>query len=195
MAAHDVCLSPDCVMAASDILRSRSPNYINVDPCEDFETYMCEGFDQTHDIRDDQSSTSTLSVMAEEGQTVLRHILEAPFPDAMPLGENAEADKHNFEKLQGGYQACMNETAIKLRGFQPVADIVRDLRNRLHEHGFERQLESRIASGHEQKSHSSQLSKVLGYFMAIGIEPLIALNIQARLETDAVAVAVAKTNS
>jgi len=149
---------------------------------------MCEGFDQTHDIRDDQSGISTLSVMAEEGQTVLRHILEAPFPDAMSLGENADADRDNFDKLQNGYQACMNETAIELRGFEPVADIVRHLRDRLHEHGSARELPSpsRTASGDEQKSHSLQLSKLLSYFMTIGVWPLIGLNIQARLENDVV---------
>lgn len=51
-----ICTTPGCVLAASELLRSMSPNYKDIDPCDDFRAYVCEGFDATHDLRSDQVS-------------------------------------------------------------------------------------------------------------------------------------------
>lgn len=133
---------------------------------------MCEGFDQTHDIRVDQSSTSTLSSMAEDGQTVLRHILEAPMDAQMASGDNAEADKQNFEKLQGAYRACMNETAIKARGIEPVVYLVRELLEHADVSNSE------VATSSSRTSRKFDLPRALSFLMSIGVAPLIELGIE-----------------
>lgn len=159
----DICLSPECVLASAEILSSRSPNYANIEPCDDFRTYMCEGWDNAHDLRPDQSDASSLSVLAERGQTLLRHILEAPFPKSMDLGKHSSLDEENFEKLQDAYGACLNETAIKSRGAAPLKDLVEKAR----------------ASFKNNNSSTTSLSQTCSYLMSIGIEPLVSLDIQA----------------
>lgn len=162
----DVCLTAECVLAASTLLRNRSPNHANIDPCDDFHTYMCEGYEQTHDIRSDQSTTGTFNQMSEDGQTLLRHILEAPFPNALASGDDAEDDKKNFEKLQNGYRACMNESGIEKRGFSPLSDVIAELLN----------IDEEIASTEQD---GKKLAHMLAYLSSIGVDPLLSLGIQA----------------
>lgn len=162
----DVCLTAECVLAASTLLRNRSPNHANIDPCDDFHTYMCEGYEQTHDIRSDQSTVGTFNQMSEDGQTLLRHILEAPFPHALASGNDAEDDKKNFEKLQNGYRACMNESEIEKRGFSPLSDVIAELLN------IDEDVASTVQDG-------KKLAHMLAYLSSIGVEPLISLGIQA----------------
>lgn len=38
--ATELCLTPACIHAASEILYNLSPNYQNVDPCVNFEERM-----------------------------------------------------------------------------------------------------------------------------------------------------------
>ncbi|EPS35321.1 hypothetical protein H072_11326 [Dactylellina haptotyla CBS 200.50] len=39
------CTTPGCVLAAATLLRSMSKRYKDLDACEDFRTFTCEGFD------------------------------------------------------------------------------------------------------------------------------------------------------
>lgn len=57
-----------------------SPDYQTIDPCSNFDTLVCAGFDNRYDIPADKSSYSTGTIMSENGQTTLRHILESPYP-------------------------------------------------------------------------------------------------------------------
>lgn len=59
-----------------------SPDYKKIDPCTDFERLTCEGWDDRHDLRPDQGDAFTGTIMSENSQMLLRHILEAPYPDA-----------------------------------------------------------------------------------------------------------------
>lgn len=77
----DVCLTPACVHAASEILYNLSPNYKELDPCTDFEELVCGGWREHHDLRPDQGDAFTGTIMAEKSQQLLRHILEAPYPN------------------------------------------------------------------------------------------------------------------
>jgi len=38
------CLTPACIIAASDLLKNLSPNYKELDPCTDFEELVCGGW-------------------------------------------------------------------------------------------------------------------------------------------------------
>lgn len=75
-----LCLTPACVHAASEILYNLSPAYKELDPCDDFEELVCGGWRDRHDLRADQGDAFTGTIMSENSQLLLRHILEAPYP-------------------------------------------------------------------------------------------------------------------
>jgi endothelin-converting enzyme len=120
------------VHASSEILYNLSPKYQELDACTDFEQLVCEGWSERHDLRPDQGATGTLSTMSETSQTLLRHILEAPYPDSSKHSSFSPAqlaitessiDKENFEKLKTAYNACMDEDTIKKAGATPLLDV------------------------------------------------------------------------
>lgn len=76
-----VCTTAACVHAASEILYNLSPDYQTLDACTDFEQLVCEGWDNRHDLRPDQGDAFTGTIMSENSQMLLRHILEAPYPE------------------------------------------------------------------------------------------------------------------
>jgi endothelin-converting enzyme len=47
-------MSPACIHAASELLYNRSPDYKTIDPCTNFDKYMCDGWSDRHDMRADQ---------------------------------------------------------------------------------------------------------------------------------------------
>lgn len=75
-----LCLTAPCIHASSEILYNLSPNYKNIDPCSNFEELVCGGWRDRHDLREDQGDAFTGTIMAENSQLLLRHILEAPYP-------------------------------------------------------------------------------------------------------------------
>lgn len=79
-AKSKLCLTPACVHAASEILYNLSPNYKEIDPCTDFEELVCGGWRDRHDLRPDQGDAFTGTIMNENSELLLRHILEAPYP-------------------------------------------------------------------------------------------------------------------
>ncbi|EAW09811.1 M13 family metallopeptidase [Aspergillus clavatus NRRL 1] len=108
-----LCESPECIHAASEILYNLDPNHGKLDPCTDFEQYVCGGWRERHDLRPDQGSMFTGTLMAEAADMRLRHILESTsVPEA--------ADEENFKKLKAAYSACLDEAAINKRGSQPL---------------------------------------------------------------------------
>ncbi|CZR58105.1 related to endothelin-converting enzyme 1 [Phialocephala subalpina] len=128
-----VCQTPACVHAASEILYNLSPDYKNVDPCTDFEQMVCGGWDDRHDLRPDQGDAFTGTIMDENSQMLLRHILEAPYPsesnhsDFSPvqLVESlSSVDEQNFGKLKAAYDACMDEDTIKQAGVKPLVEVL-----------------------------------------------------------------------
>lgn len=76
----ELCLTPACVHAASELLYNLSPNYKELDPCDNFEELVCGGWRDRHDLRADQGDAFTGTIMSEQSQLLLRHILEAPYP-------------------------------------------------------------------------------------------------------------------
>lgn len=119
-----LCTTPGCVLAAAELIRDMSPNYDQIDPCQDFHRFTCEGFGRTHSIRPDQVSIQTLSIMSETAQAVLRQVLESPYAQE---SSRHFAELENFQKLQTAYNSCMNETAIKEKGNTPLLDLLAKL--------------------------------------------------------------------
>ncbi|KAL3438351.1 hypothetical protein BDV09DRAFT_160584 [Aspergillus tetrazonus] len=120
--APTICQTPECVNAASDILRNLDPNYANIDPCTDFDQYVCGGWRNQHDMRSDQGSIFAGTYMEEASQTRLRHLLESS-------GPSDPADSKIFEKLNAGYNACFDEDAVRNRGNEPLVKLLNDFEN------------------------------------------------------------------
>ncbi|KAF3386548.1 Endothelin-converting enzyme 1 [Penicillium rolfsii] len=112
-----ICQTPECIHAASEILYNLDPNHEKVDPCTNFDQFVCSGWRERHDMRADQGSIFAGTIMEENSQTRLRHILERS-----EAPEKVDAD--NFQKLKAGYDACLDESAIRKRGTKPLADLL-----------------------------------------------------------------------
>ncbi|KAL4945432.1 hypothetical protein BDV06DRAFT_230836 [Aspergillus oleicola] len=117
--APTICQTPECVHAASEILNSLDPNYADIDPCVDFDQYVCGGWRENHDMRPDQGAIFSGTIMQEDSQTRLRHLLESSEP-------SDPADSSIFKKLKAGYEACLNEEAVQKRGTEPLEKLLED---------------------------------------------------------------------
>ena len=121
-----LCTTPGCVVAAAELIRDMSPDQASINPCDDFRKFTCEGFDKTHGLRAEQSTTQTLTIMGETAQNVLRQVLESP-ASAMHTGSSSQQD--NFGKIQTAYNTCMNETAIQHVGNDPLLELLSGLQD------------------------------------------------------------------
>ncbi|KIW66438.1 hypothetical protein PV04_05773 [Phialophora macrospora] len=131
----NICLTPACVHASSELLYNLHPDYRNIDPCTDFEELVCGGWRDRHDLRPDQGDAFTGTIMSENSQTLLRHILEAPYPGDSAHSyfsprrldsAGSSADKENFDKLQAAYDACLDEDTLKELGIAPLLDVLNE---------------------------------------------------------------------
>ena len=180
--AIPTCTTPGCVLASAELIRSMSPNYKNIDPCDDFRTYVCEGFDSSHDWRDDQSDVFTGTIMAENGQAVLRHILESEFSEEFKT-LTASVDEENFNKIQDGYVACMDQAKIKEQRAKPLLDLVLKVEDLFPIESKSKQGLFPLFSNTNGQGllfkGENKLSKTLSYLMSIGISALVSLDVRA----------------
>lgn len=71
-----------------------------------------------------------MSLIQDENDDTLRHVLESPYDDkgyadiGPYKGENATYDRENFEKMKAAYEACMDQDSIKKVGIKPLKDLV-----------------------------------------------------------------------
>ncbi len=89
-----------------------------VDPCEDFYTFACGGWERATQIPDDRSRwMRSFSEIDQRNELDLKNILEAaaknPGDLASPTG-----------RLGTFYQACMNEPAIEKAGVRPIEPLL-----------------------------------------------------------------------
>jgi hypothetical protein len=126
--AADVCTSQKCTDYATYVRESLASNYTKIDPCQDFEGYVCNGWREKHPMRKDQSGVSVTITLTESIQVLLRNILESPYADTPFTGETKELDKKNFAKLTTAYKACLEEdTKIKAYGLEPMRKLLGEL--------------------------------------------------------------------
>ncbi|KAL8826961.1 MAG: hypothetical protein Q9170_007205 [Blastenia crenularia] len=180
-----ICLTPACVVAAAGILENMSPEYKNIDPCQDFNTYVCGGWEQTHDLRPDQESVSSGSVMYEKSQQTLRHLLESPYSQSQSASSSSNsADEVIFGKIQSAYNACIDETTIRSQGSRPLIDVLRRIG---HYFPIEssRELHQRIS--HLSKpwqeaiitEEGTHLTRTVAYLAGLGVDTLVAFDVNA----------------
>ena len=179
-----VCLTPACVIAASSILQNMSPKYHTIDPCHDFDQFVCEGWQEKHDLRADQGAAFTGTIMAEDSQQILRHVLDSPYSvDEYQIETDSSAKRDIFEKLQTAYNACMDEEVIKDLGSAPLLDVLRKIEELFPAGRPDTQLLP-LLKDKDQKvllgNSGDHLSKTLAYLTSIGMNPLISFYVTVR---------------
>ncbi|KAJ0423789.1 hypothetical protein BJY00DRAFT_278326 [Aspergillus carlsbadensis] len=117
--APTICQTAECIDAASEILHSLDPNYADIDPCTNFDQYVCGGWRELHDMRPDQGAIFSGTYMQEASQTRLRHLLESSEP-------SDPADSNIFDKLKAGYKSCRDEEMVKKRGTEPLVKMLEE---------------------------------------------------------------------
>lgn len=138
-----------------------------LDPCDDFRTYVCEGFDAVHEIREDQTSVGSLQIMSEEGQLLLKRTLESPTPEDTSLFWTASSpDQEIFAKMQDGYNACLNETLLKSIGSKPLLDLLS-------------QIEEIYPVKKPKGKGDTTLTDAVKFLISIGLEGPISLGVGA----------------
>ncbi|GME64811.1 putative endothelin-converting enzyme protein [Neofusicoccum parvum] len=126
--SDDVCTTAACTEFARVINENLASNYSEIDPCDDFATYVCGGWQDTHTYRPDQSSVTAFSLLSDENNAIMRAILENPYPgNSSYSGANDTANRENFAKMQTTFNACMDLDAIKQAGVTPLKDLFNDL--------------------------------------------------------------------
>ena len=176
-----ICVTQGCVLAASELLHNISPRYKELDPCEDFHAYVCEGWDLRNDLREDQSDAFTGTLMNEESQLLLRHVLESSYSEIMSSGKDSSGvDKDNFQKMQDTYNACMAESLIKKQGSAPLLELLEKLEenfpvDRPRQHAFPKM------DPQQQKglfySGETPLSNAISYLMSIGVDAMLSFGV------------------
>ena len=178
-----VCLTPVCVIAASKILQNMSPRYHTIDPCHDFDQFVCEGWQEKHDLRADQGNAFTGTLMAEDAQQILRHVLESSYTaDEYNIETDSSAKRDIFEKLQTAYDACMDEDLIKNVGATPLLDVLRKVEELFPAARPDDSLP--LLKSMDQKGmlleSEDPLSKTLTYLTSIGMDPLLSFYVTVR---------------
>ncbi|CAJ0917326.1 21458_t:CDS:10 [Entrophospora sp. SA101] len=179
----DLCLTPDCVIIAAQILSDIDPE---ADPCDDFFKFTCGGWLKKNTIPDDKGGYGYFNSLYEDNQKVLKEILEDDFPtfpnhpnDTIPSPDET-IDKQNFYKLQSMYQSCMNETQIGLLRAEPLLPIIKKILSYFPND------EISPFMNFIHKSYLSSLSSdplnataTLSYLSSIGVNPLFAFGVEA----------------
>lgn len=182
-----ICTTPACVLAAAQILQNLSPRRHDLDPCTNFDQYVCEGFYEKHDIRPDQSGVSTAAIMSETGDQLLRHLLEAPFTEIEPIMADSvtSSDRAIFEKLQASYAACLDEKLLEDIGIAPMAVFYEDIKalypvNETYtpEGSIFPQLRTQTQLGIVNEDNNA-ITDVISYLISIGTSALIDIGVSA----------------
>lgn len=100
----DVCLTPGCVRAASEILRNMNES---VSPCDDFYHFACGGWLKEQVIPEDRTTVSRFTLIQDELNHKLRLLVES----------NEPVDEASiFGQMRKFYRSCMNLSAIERSG-------------------------------------------------------------------------------
>lgn len=171
-----ICLTPGCAVAAVELIRDMSPNYKQIDPCQNFQTYACEGFDRSHDLRADQDRIGTLGLMSENAGTVLHQILESPVSE---LTISSDAAKANFEKIHNAYSSCMNKTQLAAVGNEPLLELIARLEV-LYPQINQQFLGPQSQQSLRKPTHASDaITPILQYLLDIDVSALITIGVSS----------------
>ena len=146
---------------------------------------MCQGWDLTHDLREDQSDVFVGTIMAEESQQLLRHLLESSIPkNTMTVGD--DANRENFYKIRDAYNACLDESEMKKVGSIPLLDILLKIEElfpapRPSQIGELFTVMNQNHQGGIMHEAENELSATIAYLMHIGVDPLLSFDVRVQL--------------
>ncbi|KAI8907510.1 hypothetical protein DFJ77DRAFT_475733 [Powellomyces hirtus] len=116
------CTTRECVLTAAGMLANMNTS---VDPCEDFFEYSCGGWMSNNPIPDTKPSYTQFVKLTESNWRVVKDALESPYrADPVLTPEDATSNRNNFEKVQGLYASCMNETRIEELDSAPLTALL-----------------------------------------------------------------------
>lgn len=118
--------------------------------------------------------------MEESSQQILRHVLESPYSDAHSMvATSSTAEQEIFWKLQGQYEACMDEKKIREVGVSPLLGALRKIADLFPAadpesvpDAFQRKLQKHLLNKGENK-----LSNAVIYLESIGVTALVSFGI------------------
>ncbi|XP_055296722.1 neprilysin-2-like [Sitodiplosis mosellana] len=111
----DVCLTPECIHAASLMLDQMDET---VEPCDEFYNFACGNFLKETMIPDEKILINTFSKIDDK----LQESLHALISDKVNPNDSAP-----FNMVKNLYKACMNRTLIEHRGLKPLTAITDQL--------------------------------------------------------------------
>jgi len=110
-----MCLTPGCVVAASEIINSMDET---ADPCTDFYQFACGGFVAETVIPDHQTSKGSFSIVRDKLNERLRKIFEA---------ESHAAEPKVYEHVRNYYHSCMDKDTIEKNSVNDLKEIIAKL--------------------------------------------------------------------
>jgi len=110
-----MCLTPGCVVAASELIHSMDQT---ADPCTDFYQFACGGFVAETVIPDHQTSKGSFSVVRDKLNERLRKIFEA---------KSLATEPKVYEHVRNLYQTCMDKETIEKNSVNDLKEIVAKL--------------------------------------------------------------------
>lgn len=152
-----------------------------------FDEFVCEGWREKHDLRPDQDSSFTGTLMQENSQTVLRHVLETPFSDSHPRDDpDSSPEAGIFKKLKDAYDACMDEDRLHELGSRPLLTVLRKIEELFpaaKPHSSSEpfpQLPNQKQKGLVYLGEN-QLATTVAYLVSIGVESLVSFSVGVSL--------------
>ncbi|KAF2431475.1 peptidase family M13 [Tothia fuscella] len=162
----NTCTSAACEAVATTILKTLAPNSTMIDPCQQWDQFVCEGFRQSHDYRPEQTFVGTRSIMSDTVRAVVRDVLEGPFNDNFTgSATNRTSRKANYDKMKAVYASCMDEDSIKKVGATSLRDVLNELETR-----YPRKSPSNVTS---QSVAKAELTNVLLWLAQNSVTTLI----------------------
>ncbi|XP_051164730.1 endothelin-converting enzyme 1-like [Leptopilina boulardi] len=108
----EVCETKECHSLAE--LIKKGMNY-NVNPCNDFYSYVCGSWQSNYPVPDGQKNWNIYKINKEKRKFIIKEIIEKPL-------SSEDTKQLIFEKKL--YKSCMDEDRIKSRGLEPWKKII-----------------------------------------------------------------------
>ena len=112
--SNTLCLTPACIQLSAEVISTVDAN---VDPCEDFYAYACNGFLQKNPIPEDKSTWVSFNVLAESNRRLLKSALAGKTTAAANANVTVTLAKEVFA-------SCMDEDAVESRATAPLQPLL-----------------------------------------------------------------------
>ncbi|KAG0033325.1 hypothetical protein BGZ82_006140 [Podila clonocystis] len=180
---NDVCTSAQCVTTAADIIRDMR---VDVDPCEDFSSFACGGFEEREEIPADEESVGYFKLVQKQNNRIIHSILSPESNKHIAIGGDQDSDTEdsNLQKLRALFTSCMDEDQINKVGRQPVVDEVKKLLALFPIRGSLLSFSSAIASTTvaADPDKATALAVTLGHMTKLGLDSFTGFGVSTNVK-------------